>query len=185
MKRRIPAFLLAVLMLISATACGGASTGNDTSADDSTTPADTTPAEPEYVFPTAYEGQTFTVLNIEDIYSYHCKLAPEETDGESLHDAQYNAVVAFEEATGTDLVETNVSLSLDFQDYYRQFILGGEDIFDIVYMNQRDYWTFGVEGYMQNLLDIDGFQFENEYWNKSFNDGLIVNDSLRRRFRRK
>ena len=56
MKRRIPAFLLAVLMLISATACGGASTGNDTSADDSTTPADTTPAEPEYVFPTAYEG---------------------------------------------------------------------------------------------------------------------------------
>ncbi len=177
MKRRIPAFLLAALMLISMTACGGTASGDDTSAPPQTSGTDTTPAEPEYVFPTDYEGQTFTILNIEDIFSMHAKIAPDETNGESLNDAQFNAVQAFEEATGVDLVETNVHLQDTFQDYFQQFILAAEDIFDIAYMNQRDYWTFASQNYMQNLLEIDGFQFENDYWNIAYNNALIINGS--------
>ena len=126
MKYRIPSLLLAALMAASAVSCGSAGTTTDTTEAPS---GDTTTAEqvPTYEWPTAYSGSEFKILNYEDIYNMHSKLSPEESTGETLNDAQFNAVSYFEEMTGVTLVETNIHMKEDFPEQFPQLVLSGDD----------------------------------------------------------
>ena len=175
MKYRIPTLLLAALIAASAASCGSSGSTSDTTAAS----GDTTAAEAAgYAYPTDYAGQEFRILNINDIFSMHAKITAEENTGESLNDAQFNAVTKFEEMTGTTIVETNIDLQKEFQVQFPQTILAGDDLYDIVYMNQRDYWTYASQNYMLNLLEVEGFHLDADYWNKAYNDEIIVNDKL-------
>lgn len=173
-KLQVQSLILALLMTGTTLAsCGSSSTPSDTTAPSD----DTTAADTGYQFP-KYDGYEFKVLNIDDIFSMRGVIDPGETNGDYLNDAQYECVRKLEEETGVTFVETNIELQNDFVPYFQNFILAGDDAFDIAYMNQRDYYTFASEGYLTNLLDTDGFNFGEEWWLNDFNGAITFNDEL-------
>ncbi len=180
MKNRQISFLLAALLAVSALAsCGDKNpSSTDTSAQsggDSTTAQE----KPEYEFTTEYDGSEIRVLNCDDIFSMHARVDTGETNGETLNDAQYNAVRKLEDNMGIKWVETNVHLQNEMPDQIRQLILAGDDDYDIIYQSySQNYYEFTSQGYYYNLNDYSGIQLDKPWWLSSFNDLMEVNGKL-------
>ena len=89
-NKRVSLLLAAFLAVSSLASCGDTSDqGGETTPSGDTTSAE---VKEEYTFSKAYDGQEIRVLNCDDIFSMHARVDTQETTGDALNDAQYNAV---------------------------------------------------------------------------------------------
>lgn len=175
--KRISLFLTALFAVSAILSCGCASTqSDDTTASGEATSAD---AKPEYAFSKDYDGQDIRVLNCDDIFSMHARIDTQETNGESLNDAQYDAVRKLEDNMGIKWVETNVHLQNELPQLTSQLILSGDDEYEIIYQsNSQNYYKFASQGYFYNLLDYSEAQLDKPWWLDNFNSLMTVNGKL-------
>ena len=123
--KRISLFLAALFAVSALFSCGDNQTqGGETTSQDGGTTAE---VKPEYTFSKDYDGQDIRVLNCDDIFSMHARIDTQETNGESLNDAQYDAVRKLEDNMGIKWVETNVHLQNELPQLTSQLILSGDD----------------------------------------------------------
>lgn len=176
-NKRVSIFLAALLAVSALVSCGGTQTqGGETTTQDGETTAE---VKEEYDFSTAYKGQEIRVLNIDDCYSMHAKIDTKETNGETLNDAQYNAVRKLEDKMGIKWVETNTEVYDETPKLVSQTILAGDDLFDIIYQsNSHHYYEFTSQGFYHNLLDYDEAQLDKPWWLNNFNSLMEVDGKL-------
>ncbi|MFQ9149533.1 MAG: hypothetical protein ACLR5G_15300 [Eubacteriales bacterium] len=157
MKKRLLSLAL-LLALILPTACGetdGETKTNDTT-DSQTTSA---PVEEEYVFP-RWDGKEFRVLNADDIYSMHAKIDPVYQTA-TCSTTPSTTSAARGDKTGVKFVETNKGVD-DEVIAEAQAILAGDDTYDVIFVPARNLNTLSSEGYLNNLLDLDGLKLDRE-----------------------
>ncbi len=165
--RKFLSAVLAAALLLAASACGGTetpsdTTGGDTTGDNSTAPAET---QPEYVYPEVdLGGETFSILNTAQTYGFYDHLDFDTATGETLDDAIYNRNRDLEERFGFVLeIDYRYKLA-DAAAALQTAVLANEDAWDVCYL--RDYYISSAitEGYFMNLSEIDGFRFDNPWW---------------------
>ena len=176
-NKRVSLFLAALLAVSALFSCGDTATqGGETTTQDGETTAE---VKPEYTFSKDYDGQEIRVLNCADIFSMHARIDTQETNGESLNDAQYNAVRKLEDNMGIKWVETNVHLQNELPQMTSQLILSGDDEYEIIYQsNSEHYYEFASQGYFYNLLDYSEAQLDKPWWLDNFNSLMTVNGKL-------
>ncbi|MBR4960411.1 MAG: hypothetical protein IKY52_05905 [Clostridia bacterium] len=128
MKKKILVFLLAGLLLLQSTACGGGETAETTGTavepaqtEAVETEAETTPLEA--LGEADFGGRTFTILDANDHTYMHINIHVGETTGEVINDAiynrdqmiadNYNTIIAYDQTTsakpGTTAFQNNVT----------------------------------------------------------------------------
>ena len=174
--RRLIVLLLAAAMSMSVISCGEKQPTGDATLDTSSEAE--TEKKDEYGFTKEYEGSEIRVLNIENIFSYHCVIDPGETTGDSLSDAQYKGIRKLEDLMGITWKETNISLEEEFRTLVPQMISADEDNYDIIYENTRDYFSFSSQGFYHNLLDYPELQLGEDWFISAYNDSNRIGDKL-------
>ncbi|MBQ8508330.1 MAG: hypothetical protein IJ493_00290 [Clostridia bacterium] len=176
MKRNITLLLLFSMLLTAS--CGGSDTpGNDTTTAGTT---DTTTAAQEFVyeFNGDFGGEEFNILNAGDVYSMHAEINREEATGDPLDDAMYERCRYLEEKLNIVIVEETKHVDEELANYAMKIVLAGEDTYDTMYIPARDLYKFTSEGYLYNLLEVDGFNFDGEWWLQSYNDVNSIGGEL-------
>ena len=160
-SKRVSLLLAAFLAVSSLASCGDTSDqGGETTPSGDTTSAE---VKEEYTFSRAYDGQEIRVLNCDDIFSMHARVDTQETTGDALNDAQYNAVRKLESLMGITWTETNVHLQNELPEMTTQLILSGDDEYEIIYQsNSQNYYQFADQGYFYNLLDYTEAQLDKD-----------------------
>ncbi len=178
MKKQLLSALLLAAMLLASCGQGGSS---DTSApDDSTTdPAQSTDTQaPEYDLSAYdYKGYEFNLLNVEDIYHMHSQLDREATDGDIFNDTMFERCRKVEEELGITFVET-LDIFTEVTSNIRTLLSAGDDTYDAMYVPYASDHPLGAEGLLLNLLDYDGFQFDQPWWDQAVNTHSTIGGAL-------
>lgn len=171
MKRTI-SILLLMSLLLSATACGDTETGSDDTTGGDTTPAVTTEADP-YDYPELdLEGREFTFLSpakYPDMWQMHTDMDFETQTGEPLDDALYSRNIALEERYNFTISEK----AMPSGDYYtiqntlRADVMSGDGAYDAAFICGQYVGSIMTDGTILNLRELDGFNFEEDWWNQA------------------
>ena len=182
---RIPAFLLAALMLAT-TACGQGGTGsqNDTSAGSGSDTTDNAPTETlrsqtkDSLPEKDYKGAQFTVLYRNE-WAY--EFVSEEQNGDILNDAIYERNRAVEDRFN---IEFNfIGLpgtwgSAEYKTAITNSVVAGDSEFDLITAYQAESVTPAMEGYFMNIYDLPYIDTEAPWWSEKCNTSLTVNNKL-------
>ncbi|MBE6611756.1 MAG: hypothetical protein E7632_04630 [Ruminococcaceae bacterium] len=173
MKKNILALLLLSAMLASS-ACGGSST--DTT-DTTGGASDTTAAEETGVTDGLGEwdfgGDTFDMLT--RLYSMvHANLNTDETTGDLLNDEIYNRNRRVEDRFNFKFTETYYSYDDGGNDYPRQFLLAGDETYDLYSGRLNNMFTFAAEGLIIPAGEIPHIDHTKPYWNDQLHEILKV-----------
>ena len=183
---RIIAWLLVALTAASAlAACSSGDTGNEGNAQtttaapaivETTIPPET---EPAYVYPdVTYGGEAFAMLNAEDRYSMIYHVLPAELNGESLNDTRYELNKRIEDRFQITLTETKVHYD-NIVSTAQQELLANTAVHDVFFLTPLQIANFMNSGYMYNLLDIEGLNFEEPWWDQALRkDGTLMGKYL-------
>lgn len=181
------ALFISILVALSTTlpACGNndSNTGSDTtSLPSSNSEIDNNTTEYSYPYPaTGFGGEEFNILNTSDMWTMHCVIDREEATGDALDDAIFNRNTKIEDKFGIVINETltdNDYLYGNLLNVARNSILSGEDEYDVMYLPMHLISAMATEGSFVNLLDVNTIQLDKSWWNKSFNDKMIINGAL-------
>ena len=175
MKKRIITLLLLVSLIASLTACGGEAP----SADTTTAAPDTTVAEDLGPFPTLPEtdldGFTLRIASFEDIKNKY--MYTEETTGDVVNDAIYNATALVSETFNADIEMIFYSTTYnDVNKYATPIIQSGDDVFDLVHGHDGQMWAMSVQGFFHNVRDFKYNDFDQPWWPAYANDEYEIND---------
>ncbi|MBQ8508324.1 MAG: hypothetical protein IJ493_00260 [Clostridia bacterium] len=175
MKRSIT--LLLLLSMLMTASCGSSDVPTDTTSasTDTTTEA---PKEFVYEFNGNFGGEEFNILNAGDIYSMHAEIDREEITGESLDDAMYERCRTLEEKLNIVVKEDTKGVDSELASYAMQLIMAGDNVYDTMYIPTRDLYKFVSGGYLYNLLEVDGFNFDGEWWLQSYNKANSIGGKL-------
>ena len=164
--KRITGILLVIAMLASMAGCGGKETDSD---DTSSQNAVTTDAvtDPEYIYPELdCGGDSFTILNLENVWAMYTFLDHESMTGEIIDDAVYNRNRMLEDKFNFKLEV--VEFPID--DCYKQVqttVTAGDDIYDAAYVRGAFIGATVSGGLALNLYDIPELQLDKPWWNQS------------------
>ncbi len=161
--------LLLASMLIT-TACGSSDNGDnvDTSSSDTT---ETTAASEvkgyKYYGDADFGGKKFTVFNTpRDLFEWNCVLVPEDLNGETVNDAMYNRNEVVTDKLNCELVEINTAGWDSMGAQLQTQILADSCEYDAVYMIFNQVHSGLVEGYYQNLSELNNIHLDEPYWNQ-------------------
>ncbi len=183
MKKHIAASLLLAAMLASMAACGqGSGAPSDTTAqstNDTTAPAEDNRYSLEKYLPKQdLEGFTYTILAfsqlaIDSIYM-------DEENGSLIDDAVAKKIRTVEEHLNCDIVlsEQSKSENVEGNNETKTSILSGEYEFDLVFAHDISLANLSLEGMFTNVLDLDAFNFEAEWWPQKTIDSIRVGDTM-------
>lgn len=176
---------LTAAVLLAALLCSVSCASSDTNTpavDTAAGDAQTTTAVSEDNYP--YEksdlgGYTLRVLNIDDLWDMFVKIDTEATDGEVLNDAIYNRNRKAENDLNFNLEEIRLSSDIkENNNYIKDAVLANDDVYDITYAGIYDTPALLTEGYMMNLLDIDGLNLHEAWWDNTVCESALINDCL-------
>ena len=124
-----------------------------------------------------YDGYEFTFLTQEsNDYGYKVRYIVSQGEEGNLFDdaiAKRNAVL--EEKYNITIVQYDAK---DVISEVRTQVMGGALSFDVVLANSITMSTLAKEGYLYNLLDIDRFDMDKSYWDKSASTDLKIGGKL-------
>lgn len=164
--KRITGILLVIAMLASLAGCGGKETDSD---DTSSQNAVTTDAvtDPEYIYPELdCGGDSFTILNLENVWAMYTYLDHESMTGEIIDDAVYNRNRMLEDKFNFKLEV----IEYPIDDCYKQVqttVTAGDDIYDAAYVRGAYIGATVSGGLALNLYDIPELQLDKPWWNQS------------------
>ncbi len=180
MKNRIFTFSLAALLVASAlVSCSDA-------AEDKSS-ADTTAAASEEVLtqaPTIYDnlpiedygGYEFRILNNTSNFAY-TNFGLEGQTGEALDDVIFERNAKVEETLNIKLAITDMGWE-ENQKAINTTVPAGEDAYDIYFNELHFVLGQALNGYLMDYTDIDTFNFDNVWWNKSAIESASIGDAV-------
>ena len=188
------ALAMAMLMLVAVVASCAQPGDDDVAADTTTaavqdpnTPADTNnpgdettaataETEPPYEYADVnYGGADFMILNAEDRYNMIYHITIDDITGDKLEDERYAVNADIQDQYGIVIKETAIPYA-DIQVYAQNEILSGNGVHDVFYLAVKQIAALMSQGHMQNLLDIEQFDPEDEWWDQLLVDGGMLND---------
>ncbi len=186
MKQRLVSLSLAILLLLTATACGGAKTETPavTTASGDTPATSEAETEKQYDYQGKdYDGYTFTFLNYDVYVATHLRLAPEELTGEPLNDAMFDRNKKVEEKLNVKLVEDMKGYTAlggwgttqaNLCDFVAKSVTAGDYLYDVA--NVPIYWKTSLmtDGYLTDLNSIPELKLKEDYWDTGIIEALTI-----------
>ena len=195
MNKRILAFFLAFIMIFSAVllaSCGKENGGKDKDSKSTETDAldtldnyiatyDPSTTAVSYVdseVTTKYdfEGHEFKFLNSAPIYYMYIYLDPEMT-GDILDDCCYERNFLVEQEMNITITEETQPFE-GLASYAKTLILTGEDVYDAMYIPQRDLTPLLSENLFYDLLEIEELHTDHIWWDQPMIKRNTVGDRL-------
>jgi ABC-type glycerol-3-phosphate transport system substrate-binding protein len=194
---RFLAFLLVLVMMLTAVACGGTKepAGEEittTAAPEQEATTTTAVAETESPYDKdgylksdlpedlSFGGETVTVLYWEDVE--HVEFESEEITGDIVKDAIYTRNIHVEEKLGVTLAfqqtkgdNSNIAA---FKNFVGNAYTAGERDYDLIASYSRTTAACAQAGYCLDLLSLDYLNFENPWWPASLIDIVGIGDSM-------
>ncbi len=179
MKKQLLTALLLASILASAS-CGSADDTDAKQPETATAAVTETAAEDD---PNAYPyeiadlgGYTLRVLNVDFLWDMFVTVDTEATTGEVLNDAVFNRNRLAEEKMNFTIKETRTTNNdlATHNKLIQDTILAGEDLYDVMYACIYYSPAMLTDGYFQNLLDVDGLHFENEWWDAVVSENTTI-----------
>ena len=154
--------------------CGGDGTGKDTSDENQTVTGSETAAvtEDPYGYPELdCGGEALRILNPTNAWGNFYALDYETTTGESLDDAIYNRNRSVEERYNT-VLQINEEHDIEqATSHYTSTVMAGDDIYDVAYLRADTLPSPITNRMMYDLTEIDGFRFDEPWWDDDVVDG--------------
>ena len=184
--RLLATLLLCISMILPVISCAETSGGDNVTEQTSPTdvaetlpPEDTTPEETSYPFlDVDFANEEFLIYNSEDKYNMLMNVLADDVTGESVNDAQYNAMLKVEEKYKIDLVEYRCSWD-NSRTELQNICSTGEDIYDVAYLKFFDIGTMFTSSYLRNLYDIENLNMDMPWWNQKLKDeGTLLGTHL-------
>ena len=180
--KKLAALLLALLLTAPvAAACaqdkGSADTGKDSGSESGSDSAQET--EFEYQYEESDFGEyTFRILNSEPIWGQYTAMDFEADAGDGLDSAVYRRARMVEDKLNIRIQETQYHDLWNYTPTITNTILADEDAWDIVMASE---WTLPGQitgGCYMNLLDVDGLQLDQPWWDQDMQRSLSINGRL-------
>lgn len=183
-QKRIVTLLVAAMMVSgSMVGCGNADTADIETTETSANTVQTTDTESvveeteETIPPDAlpelnYEGEEFSAMTRYRDF-FHSELFLEESTGEILNDARFEAKLSVENRLNVTLKETYY----DDQDAPRRLLQSGDSTHDLITGRHLIMFNYAAEGMIQKVTDIPHINLDAAWWDKSFSEQLIVGDT--------
>ena len=176
-KRRIISILLAMMLCVPVfSACSDTTVQEnpaDAEAQSAENPENAAAAEAEeepdiYANLPAgdYGGGDFSMLQYEETSAATSTICVEELNGEAVNDAIFTRTQNVNERLNVNIVFTKTGLS-DVNSIMSSSIVAGDDLHQVFWQHSTNTVTnFLTKGYLMQLDGIQGFDFENPWWNK-------------------
>ncbi len=181
-NRKSISLLLLGAMLLGAVSCGGEAENPETTTAESSSA--TASEDSEYVYPYPDEvgdGEEFSILNMEDLFTMHCQILREDVTGEVLNDALFNRNKLIESKFGITLKETLVTDTWELKAVVaeaRKSILANDGSYDLMLVPIGNSLGLFSEGAFYDLTTIDTVQLDKPWWNQSYNNAISINGKL-------
>lgn len=172
--KKILAFLLAALMIMSMlVACGGSDEedGKKPNDDGEVTGTAENPNLPKK----DYGGYEFTFITNEGSSYNTGYLVSEGEDSEVLPNAIIRRNNLLEEKYNVKVCQLKVS---DITTEVRAQVMGGATEFDAILASCNRLATMAQENLLLNLLSVDTFNWDKSYWDSNSKDQLMIGDKL-------
>ncbi|MBE6659599.1 MAG: hypothetical protein E7604_14305 [Ruminococcaceae bacterium] len=178
-----PVFSVFLLAALTISSCADVSGDPSDITPDKNTGADSTAAMTAEAYP--YElpdlgGYTLRVFNMETLWNMYIDVDTDATNGEILNDTVYNRNRKAEQALNFKLEEIT-SIEEDITVHNQQIkesILSADDLYDVVYASIKYTPAMLTDGYFMNLLDIDGLNLQEDWWDSVVADNATINGCL-------
>lgn len=181
---RIPALVLALLLMFPATACSSAGNQNqpDSDAPAVTTEAATTEAPEPYYLDTLtdarYEDVTFTMVG--ESTDQRPNFSTGEQNGDNVNDAIYMRQMALEERYGIKIETVSHTSRGNCSKDVRTRVMANDDTYDLVF---NAVATSGMKGlatgaYLAELSSLPYLNFTKDHWSQTFIKNMAVDGKL-------
>ena len=169
---RFASLLLAMLMLLSLTACGTGDTTDDTQASTTDAQTEAVTADPNYTLDLE-EGLNFdtevTIFYV-NMVGRTDELESEKLGGGVISDAVYERNVAVEERLGITFGYTSKNDDTEALPAISNLVQAGDDTVDIFTVGTYVCMTPSLAGHYLNLNSLDNIDLSKHYWNQDYND---------------
>lgn len=175
-KLIVPAFLLLAALTAGTLASCGEASGTVEGTDEDTSPATEAVTEELYNFPSLdCGGDTFTILNAENIWNMNTYLDYETQNGEILADTIYNRMRRMEDDYNVtfDIREGGI---YDLAGMISTDVMAGDGLYDVAYSCGKDIGGIMTKGCCMNLADIDTLQLDEPWWNQETHRQAILGE---------
>lgn len=183
-RMRTLALLLSILTALPIVSCGETSDSNDDttlSGNDSTTVSD----DSGYAYPNVnYEGYEFRIFNVDNYHNCNVHIDFSEQTAEKLDDAIYNRNRRVEEKLGFTLKEVQFPYTTwntsqkEMINKLTTSVMSDDDEYDAAYLNLNFNIGAITDGCLVDLMTINELQLDEDYWDKTINDSLMMNGKL-------
>ena len=169
---RFASLLLAMLMLLSLTACGTGDTTDDTQASTTVAQTEEVTADPNYTLDLE-EGLNYdtevTIFYV-NMVGRTDELESEKLGGGVISDAVYERNVAVEERLGITFGYTSKNDDTEALPAISNLVQAGDDTVDIFTVGTYVCMTPSLAGHYLNLNSLDNIDLSKHYWNQDYND---------------
>ncbi|MFA6948011.1 MAG: extracellular solute-binding protein [Eubacteriales bacterium] len=178
-KSILSLILCALLLAPALVSCGNDSSAAVTTAS-TTAAGETTAAAQDDIYSSLassdFSGYEFRILNNESDFALTLMTADEQ-NGEVINDTVYSRNSMIEDKLNIKITETTKKYD-EVISTIRTAIQSGEDAYDVFFDESYVVTPLALEGYLNNVYDIESIDFEKPWWNKEMIDSLGIGDKL-------
>ncbi len=145
----------------------------DSTATDTTTLETETEGIPEDKLPELdYNGTEFNAMT-RTRWFFHGELLMEESNGDVLNDARYDARITVEERLNIKMTEEY----FEDNDTPRKLLQAGDDFYELFNTRHVNMFNYASEKMIHKITDLPYIDQSAPWWDKEFSDQLIVGDT--------
>lgn len=179
MQKRILLCLLAMLLTLSATACGNSA--NETTANETTANADTTVEENaaettalEGLAKENFNGRTYTILDANDHTDMHINIHVGELTGDAINDAIYNRDLLVSEKMGVTIAYEQTEPASPGCTQLQNNVMAGDESYQIVIgpVLGAGIANLSTNGVLYNLNEMEDADWTTPWWSALMYDTM-------------
>ena len=156
---------------------GNAVKQNEDASEDNQFSAEETTNALGYVFPELDCGQdTFTIMNVENVWDMYTYIDFEQQTGEQLDDAVYNRNRKVEDIFNVKLDVIDVFIG-ELAEKVRNSVASNDGEYDAAYVAGEAITPLITKGMLTDLTTVPGLQLDKDWWNQSVLDSARVGDN--------
>lgn len=144
-----------------------------------TVPTESSAEETEYPFlDVDYGNEEFLIFNSEKKYYMIMNVLADDVTGDSVNDAQYDAMLKVEKKYNVDLKEYYCGWDNMYNEI-QQVCATGDDLYDVAYLRSTHVGSLFTSSYLHNLYDIENINIDKPWWNQQLkDDATLLGDHL-------
>ena len=183
MKKRILAMLLAMMMFGSLASCAADDTAETNDAAETAAGGNEAETEPAWQFPDVdYAGAEYRILNFDQLWDMYIHMDIKEQTGDILDDAVYDRNRKVEDELNCVIAEKTLenvgNVVEDLTNLAQNNIMAGSDEHDIMCLPIDKNISLITEGFLMDMIPMEGFHFEEEWWDQDIIDAVKLDGKL-------